>query len=42
MSSNIALTDSQYLKSDAPNIEGKSGSLFFNIKTGTGIQKLYV
>jgi Fe(3+) dicitrate transport protein len=22
MSSNIALTDSQYLKSDAPNIEG--------------------
>ncbi|PKH66082.1 TonB-dependent receptor [Flavobacterium sp. ALD4] len=37
--SNIALTDSQYLKSDAPNIEGKKVEFvpLFNIKTGTGI-----
>jgi hypothetical protein len=36
--SNIALTDSQYLKSDAPNIEGnKVEFTSFNIKTGTGI-----
>jgi Fe(3+) dicitrate transport protein len=36
---NIALTDSQYLKSDAPNIEGKKVEFvpLFNIKTGTGI-----
>ena len=37
--SNIALTDSQYLKSDAPNIEGNKVEFvpLFNIKTGTGI-----
>jgi Fe(3+) dicitrate transport protein len=38
MSSLIALTDSQYLKSDAPNIEGNKVEFVpFNIKTGTGI-----
>jgi Fe(3+) dicitrate transport protein len=37
--SNIAITDSQYLKSDAPNIEGNKVEFvpLFNIKTGTGI-----
>lgn len=37
--SNIAVTDSQYLKSDAPNIEGNKVEFvpLFNIKTGTGI-----
>jgi Fe(3+) dicitrate transport protein len=36
---NIALTDSQYLKSDAPNIEGNKVEFvpLYNIKTGTGI-----
>jgi len=37
--SNIAVTDSQYLKSDAPNIQGNKVEFvpLFNIKTGTGI-----
>jgi Fe(3+) dicitrate transport protein len=37
--SNIAITDSQYLKSDAPNIEGNKVEFvpLFNIKTGTGV-----
>lgn len=37
--SNIAITDSKYLKSDAPNIEGNKVEFvpFFNFKTGTGI-----
>jgi Fe(3+) dicitrate transport protein len=37
--SNTAITDSQYLKSDAPNIEGNKVEFvpLFNIKTGTGI-----
>jgi Fe(3+) dicitrate transport protein len=37
--SNVAITDSQYLKSDAPNIEGNKVEFvpLFNIKTGTGI-----
>ena len=37
--SNIALTDSKYLKSNAPNIEGNKVEFvpLFNIKTGTGI-----
>ncbi|RTY95394.1 TonB-dependent receptor domain-containing protein [Flavobacterium sp. GT3R68] len=37
--SNIAITDSEYLKSDAPNIEGNKVEFvpFYNIKTGTGI-----
>ncbi|MGO4866391.1 TonB-dependent receptor domain-containing protein [Flavobacterium sp. W21_SRS_FM7] len=37
--SNIAITDSEYLKSDAPNIEGNKVEFvpLFNIKTGTGI-----
>lgn len=37
--SNIAVTDSQYLKSDAPNIQGNKVEFvpLFNVKTGTGI-----
>ncbi len=37
--SNIALTNSEYLKSDAPNIEGNKVEFvpLYNIKTGTGI-----
>ncbi|NRS89159.1 Fe(3+) dicitrate transport protein [Flavobacterium sp. 7E] len=37
--SNIAVTNSEYLKSDAPNIEGNKVEFvpLFNIKTGTGI-----
>lgn len=37
--SNIAITNSEYLKSDAPNIEGNKVEFvpFYNIKTGTGI-----
>jgi Fe(3+) dicitrate transport protein len=37
--SNIAFTNSAYLKSDAPNIEGNKVEFvpLFNIKTGTGI-----
>jgi Fe(3+) dicitrate transport protein len=37
--SNIAITDSEYLKSDAPNIEGNKVEFvpLYNIKTGTGI-----
>jgi Fe(3+) dicitrate transport protein len=37
--SNIAITDSKYIKSDAPNIEGNKVEFvpLFNIKTGTGI-----
>lgn len=37
--SNIAITDSEYLKSDAPNIKGNKVEFvpLFNIKTGTGI-----
>ena len=37
--SNIATTDSKYIKSDAPNIEGNKVEFvpLFNIKTGTGI-----
>jgi Fe(3+) dicitrate transport protein len=37
--SNIALTDSEYLKSDAPNIEGNKVEFvpLYNIKSGTGI-----
>ncbi|WP_140487176.1 TonB-dependent receptor domain-containing protein [Flavobacterium sp. GSA192] len=37
--SNIAITDSKYLKSDAPNIEGNKVEFvpLCNIKTGTGI-----
>ena len=37
--SNIAVTDSKYLKSDAPNIEGNKVEFvpLYNIKTGTGI-----
>lgn len=37
--SNIAVTDSQYLKSDAPNIQGNKVEFVpvFNVKTGTGI-----
>ena len=37
--SNIAITDSEYLKSDAPNIEGNKVEFVprYNIKTGTGI-----
>jgi Fe(3+) dicitrate transport protein len=37
--SNIAITDSKYLKSDAPNIEGNKVEFvpLFNFKTGTGI-----
>lgn len=37
--SNIAITNSEYLKSDAPNIEGNKVEFvpLYNIKTGTGI-----
>lgn len=37
--SNIAITDSEYLKSDAPNIEGNKVEFvpLYNVKTGTGI-----
>lgn len=37
--SNIAITDSEYLKSDAPNIEGNKVEFvpLYNIKTGTAI-----
>ena len=37
--SNVAITDSQYLKSEAPNIEGNKVEFvpLFNIKTGSGI-----
>jgi Fe(3+) dicitrate transport protein len=37
--SNIAITDSEYLKSDAPNIQGNKVEFvpLYNIKTGTGI-----
>ncbi|MDR7211849.1 TonB-dependent receptor domain-containing protein [Flavobacterium piscis] len=37
--SNIAITDSKYLKSDAPNIEGNKVEFvpLYNVKTGTGI-----
>lgn len=37
--SNLALTDSKYLKSDAPNIEGNKVEFvpLVNLKTGTGI-----
>jgi Fe(3+) dicitrate transport protein len=36
---NVALTNSEYLKSDAPNIEGNKVEFvpLYNIKTGTGI-----
>ena len=36
---NTALTDSQYLKSDAPNIEGNKVEFvpLYNVKTGTGL-----
>lgn len=37
--SNIAITNSEYLKSDAPNIEGNKVEFvpLYNVKTGTGI-----
>ncbi|WP_031457462.1 TonB-dependent receptor domain-containing protein [Flavobacterium chungangense] len=37
--SNVALTDSEYLKSDAPNIQGNKVEFvpLYNIKTGTGV-----
>lgn len=37
--SNVAITNSEYLKSEAPNIEGKKVEFvpLYNIKTGTGI-----
>jgi Fe(3+) dicitrate transport protein len=37
--SNVALTDSEYLKSDAPNIQGNKVEFvpLYNIKSGTGI-----
>ena len=37
--SNIAITDSEYLKSDAPNIQGNKVEFvpLYNLKTGTGI-----